>query len=228
MLWFDPRIWCYKRPRRGGAAAVSGAYLMFKFSGARHFGIAGALALLAASLSACTTIEGTNALSDVGTFEREVGQETLKGLGMVPREAKEPIKTPRGMLALPKEGLAVPPPSEDLEAAMIPTDSDAAKIDTSGLTDDQIRRIRSIIVFDGLSKSGRKLTNAEIAQVTKNIEAGRLRIDRADAPLWVPDQSYFTTSVNGQDAVCLAANGDLVSLDDPACPPEIRAQLQKS
>jgi hypothetical protein len=198
---------------------------MFKFSGARQFGLASAIALLAASLSACTTIEGTNALTDVGTFEREVGQETLKGLGMIPRENKEPIKTPRGLLALPKDGMAVAPPSENMEAAMIPTDSDKAKFDTTGLTSEQIGRIRSIVVFDGLAQSGRKLTDAEIAQVTQNVQAGRLRIDRADPPLWVPDQSYFTSGIGPQDAVCLAKNGDLVSPNDPACPPEIRAQL---
>lgn len=199
---------------------------MFKFS-ARHIGSAGAFALLAVSLSACTTVEGTNALVDVGTFEREVGQETLKGLGVIPQETKAPIKTPRSLLALPKAGVAVAPPSKDMETAMIPTDSNQAKIDTTGLTEEQIKRIRSIVVFDGLAQSGRKLTDAEIAQVTKNIQAGRLRIERGATPLWVPDQSYFTTSVNGQDAVCLAANGDLVSLNDPLCPPAIKKQLSK-
>ena len=46
--------------------------------------------LLSAGLGACTTVEGTNALTDVGTFEREVATETLKGLGMVPQETKKP------------------------------------------------------------------------------------------------------------------------------------------
>ncbi len=201
---------------------------MYKYSGKRLFGLAGAITLLAVSLSACTTIEGTNALSDVGTFEREVGQETLKGLGVIPRETKQPIKTPRGLLALPKEGVAVPPPSEESGIAMIPTDHDRAKLDTTGLSDEEVSRIRSIIVFDGIADSGRKLTNAEIAQITSNIEAGKLRINNASAPLWVPDQSYFSVStVGGQDAVCLAANGDLVPLEDPACPPEIRQKLQQ-
>ena len=163
-----------------------------------------------------------------GTFEREVGQETLKGLGVIPRETKAPIKTPRGKLALPKEGVVMPPPSKETETAMIPTDHDRAKLDTTGLTDEDVTRIRSIIVFDGIADSGRKLTNAEIAQVTKNIESGKLRINNASAPLWVPDQSYFSvSSVGGQDAVCLAPNGDLVPLEDPACPPEIKKKLQK-
>lgn len=193
----------------------------------RLIGIAGALSLFAVTLSACTTIEGTNALTDVGTFEREVGQETLKGLGMIPRENKAPIKTPRGFLALPKDGAAIPPPTQETDLAMIPTDRDKAKIDTTGLSAEDLQRIRSIVVFDGLAQSGRKLTDAEIAQVTKNVQAGRLRISRSSPPLWVPDQSYFTTSVNGQEAVCLAKNGDLVSLNDPACPPEVKAQMQK-
>jgi hypothetical protein len=200
---------------------------MFSFLGARHVGFAGALVVMAAALGACTTIEGTNALSDFGTFEREVGQETLKGLGVIPQETKAPIKTPRGKLALPKEGVEVAPPSEETETAMIPTDQDKAKIDTAGLSDEDIKRIRSIVVFDGMASSGRKLTDAEIAQITQNVQAGRLRIQQGEAPLWVPDQSYFTTQVGGQEAVCLAANGDLVSINDPACPPEIRKQLQK-
>ena len=200
---------------------------MVKYFGARRLGIAGMVVMVAAGLSACTTIEGTNAVGDIGTFEREVGQETLKGLGMIPRESKAPIDTPRGLLALPKEGAEVPAPSEGTtDYAALPEDSDKSKLDTTGLSDEELRRIRTMVVFDGRAASGRKLTNAEIAQVTKNIEAGRLRILRdAAAPLWVPDDSYFTTSINGQEAICLAANGDLVSLDDPACPPEIRAQL---
>jgi len=195
----------------------------------RQIGFAGAMMLLAASLSACTTIEGTNALTDFGTFEREVGQETLKGLGMIPRESKQPTKAPRAQLALPKDGTVVPPPSDEEASAVaeLPVDSDKTKIDTTGLTNEQVRRIRSIVVFDGLARSGRRMTDAEIAEVTKRVESGLLRIDRADAPLWVPDQSYFTTNIAGQDAVCLAANGDLVSISDPACPPAIRAQLEK-
>ena len=202
---------------------------MFKISGAQRIAMAGAMIVVAASLPACTTVEGTNALVDVGTFEREVGQETLKGLGVIDREVKEPIAAPRGLLALPKSGTEVPPPSEETEYAMLPENSDQAKIDSTGLSNEEIARIRKIIVFDGRAESGRKLTSAEIVQVTRNIEAGRLRLTLNSAPeLWVPDDSYFTATINGQDAVCLAPNGDLVSLDDPACPPAIRAQLQKS
>jgi len=202
---------------------------MLKISGARRIAMLGAMILVASSLPACTTVEGTNALVDIGTFEREVGQETLKGIGVLERESKEPMAAPRGLLALPKSGAEVPPPSEETEYAMLPENSDRAKIDSTGLSEEQLARIRKIIVFDGRADSGRKLTDAEIAQFTRNVEAGLLRVNRdAAAPLWVPDDSYFTSTYNGQEAVCLAPNGDLVSLTDPACPPEIRAQLQKS
>lgn len=200
---------------------------MFKFSGIKRIATAGVMIGVAAALSGCTTIEGTNALTDIGTFEREVGRETLKGIGFLERDSKEPIEAPRGMLALPKAGNEVAPPSEEPAVyAALPEDSDTPKIDRTGLTDGDIARIRKIIVFDGLADSGRKLTNAEVAQLTRNIQSGNLRLTNADAPLWVPDQSYFsTTTVNGQEAVCLAPNGDLVSVNDPACPPAIRAQL---
>ncbi|MBU1176129.1 MAG: hypothetical protein KKH72_12060 [Alphaproteobacteria bacterium] len=199
---------------------------MFRFSRMQRFAMAGAALALAAALPACTTIEGTNALVDIGTFEREVGRETLKGLGVIDRETKAPIESPRGLLALPKSGAAVSPPGEAPDYSALPEDSDTPKIDSTGLTDADLVRIRKIIVFDGRADSGRKLTNAEIAQLTRNIESGRLRlITDAEAPLWVPDESYFTTKVGGQEAICLAPNGDLVSIDDPACPPEIRQQL---
>ncbi len=195
-------------------------------SGARYIGVAGAALLLAVTLSACTTIEGTNAVGDIKTFEREVGRETLKGLGMIPRETKAPIETPRGLLALPKDGVEVPPPSAETSLAELPVDSDKAKIDTTGLSAEQLKKIRKIVVFDGIADSGRRLTDAEIAQLVRHVESGRLRLAlNADTPLWVPDQKYFTISVGGQDAVCLAANGDLVPLDDPACPPDIRAKI---
>ena len=44
--------------------------------------------ILGLGLSACTTVEGTNALTDVGTFEREVMSETLRGVGMIDKEQK--------------------------------------------------------------------------------------------------------------------------------------------
>lgn len=202
--------------------------MMLRYFGARRLVLAGAMLSVAAALSACTTIEGTNAVADIGTFEREVGQETLKGLGMIPRETKEPIKTPRGLLALPKSGAPVGAPTEAVDVGVLPEDSDTPKIDMAGLTQADVERIRKIVVFDGRADSGRKLTEAEIAQVTKKISSGNLRLISNSGPLWVPDESYFTMSVNGQDAVCLAPNGDLVPIDDPKCPAAIRAQLAQN
>jgi hypothetical protein len=45
-------------------------------------------------------------------------------------------------------------------------------------------------------------------------------------PLILPPDEYFTTSAAGNTLVCLAKNGDLVSINDPACPDEIRRALQ--
>jgi hypothetical protein len=72
------------------------------------------LALVAGlALSACTTTEGTNAMTDFGTFEREVMTETLVGLGGMPREMKEEPKTPRAPLVLPKDTKSLPAPTTD-------------------------------------------------------------------------------------------------------------------
>ncbi len=59
-----------------------------------------------AGLSACTTVEGTNAMVDVGTFEREVAIESMKGMGMLEREGKDENIAPRGPLVMPKSRLA--------------------------------------------------------------------------------------------------------------------------
>ena len=40
-------------------------------------------------------------------------------------------------------------------------------------------------------------------------------------------EEYFSVTANQQDLVCLAASGELVSVNDPACPPEIRKALLK-
>jgi hypothetical protein len=45
--------------------------------------------------------------------------------------------------------------------------------------------------------------------------------------IYTPPEEYFTVTANQQDLVCLAAGGDLVSVNDPACPPEIRKALLK-
>ncbi len=75
------------------------------------------------ALSACTTTEGTNAMGDFGTFEREVMTETLIGLGGIPREAKEEPTSPRAPLVLPKDSRSLPAPQTKTAEAKMPVDS---------------------------------------------------------------------------------------------------------
>jgi len=180
--------------------------------------------LVALALGACTTVEGTNALVDVGTFEREVANETLKGLGMLEREAKPDINTPRAPLVLPKDRAALPPPRTQV-ANVLPEDSDRVLIDASGLTEEDMRRLRNARVMDLRTVSGRPLTQQEAAQLTARMTQARLQSGRNRTPLYIPPDAYFTT-VGGQDLICLAPNGDLVPLDDASCPAEIRQALR--
>lgn len=198
---------------------------MCELLGVRRAAMAGVMLVLAAGLSACTTVEGTNALTDIGTFEREVGQETLKGLGILEREEKEPIKTPRAPLVLPKDTASLPAPTDESEYAELPEDSDKVQVDTTSLTEADLQRLRSVQVFDGRSVAGRPLSDAEIAELTKNAEAGRIRVERDGfRPLYLPPDDYFTT-VGGKDLICLTAGGELVPLSDPSCPEDVRRQL---
>lgn len=192
----------------------------------RLLGLAGLGLVMASGLSACTTIEGTNAMTDIGTFEREVGVNTLQGLGLVDKPAaKAPITIPRAPLVLPKTD-TLPPPQKTSESSLLPKNSDEVEIDTSGLTKADIQRLRNARVFDFRTTTGRPLTAAETKQLEARISKDRLIKANGDRPLYVPPDKYFTT-VNGQDLLCLAANGDLVPLDDPACPPDIKAALQE-
>jgi len=178
-------------------------------------------------LGACTTVEGTNALVDATTFEREVATETLKGLGVIERENKETITTPRAPLVLPKDKNALPTPKQ-ASTDMLPEDSDSVQIDASGLTEEDIRRLRNARVVDVRTISGRPLTKQEATKLTARMRAARIAISQnKERPLYLPPDEYFTT-VGGLDLICLAENGDLVPLDDPACPPEIRAALQSA
>jgi len=183
------------------------------------------MAGLAGGLGACTTIEGTNAMVDPGTFEREVADQTLEGLGMIPRAEKPPIKTPRAPLALPKDTASLPPPEPD-QSSLLPEDSDKVQIDMTGLTDEDIQRLRNAKVVDLRSIAGRPLTDIEARQLTARMQAAHMAVSAStQRPLFLPPDEYFTT-VNGQDLVCLAENGDLVPLTDPACPESIRQALQ--
>jgi len=187
-------------------------------------GFAAAVLFASFALSACTTVEGTNALVDPSTFEREVANQTLQGLGMMPKDKKPMIETPRAPLVLPKDESVLPVPTKQT-ADLLPEDSDKVQIDASNLTEDELRRLRNARVVDLRALSGRPLTEAESKQLTARMTAARLKAKTSSRPLFLPPDEYFTT-VGGQDLVCLANNGDLVTLEDPACPPELRAALQ--
>ncbi len=183
----------------------------------------GAALLLAGGLAGCTTVEGTNAMTDPGTFEREVMTSTLQGLGAVPQETKEPLVTKRGPLVMPKNTASLPRPAT-VQPDAIPTDSASVQIDASGLTDDDLRRLRNARVVDLRSLSGRPLTDVEAKQLTAKFQGAQVNAKR---PLTLPPDEYFTV-VNGQDMVCMADNGDLVPLSDKRCPPAVRQALGRS
>ena len=176
------------------------------------------------ALSACTTVEGTNAMTDVGTFEREVMTETLKGMGVIPRTEKPELATQRAPLVLPKDGSALPPPVDEADAAEIPADSDIVQIDTASLTREELRLLRNARVVDMRSVSGRPLTETEAKQLTARMVMAKNYT--GPRPLTLPPDEYFTTNAQGNALVCLAGNGELVSVTDPACPAEIRRALQ--
>lgn len=175
-------------------------------------------------LSACTTTEGTNAMTDFGTFEREVMTSTLQGFGVIDRAEKEETNQRRAPLVMPKTA-ALPSPTEATKVAMLPADSDNVQLDTSNLSEADIRRLRNARVVDLRTLSGRPLTDTEAKQLTARMTAAQLK--SGPRPLYLPPDEYFTT-VRGQDMVCLAPNGDLVALSDAACPDEIRRALRRS
>lgn len=180
--------------------------------------------LVGLGVSACTTTEGTNAMTDFGTFEREVMTSTLQGLGMVDRVEKEETNQRRAPLVLPKTTAALPPPATASAVAQLPADSDNVQIDTTGLSEDDMRRLRNARVVDLRTLSGRPLTDIEAKQLTARMTAAQLK--PGPRPLYLPPDEYFTT-VGGKDMVCLAKNGELVPLDSDACPPEIRKALRR-
>lgn len=194
----------------------------------RVMGFASVVIIAGLGLGACTTVEGTNALTDLTTFEREVAINTLQGLGIVPQKTKETLKTPRAPLVLPKDDKSLPAPKEQKLAALLPEDSDKVQIDASNLTQDEIQRLRNARVVDVTTTSGRRLTEAESKKLTARMTAERIKSGRHKRPLYLPPEHYYTVTTTGQDLICLAANGDLVKLDNPACPAEIRAALSSN
>ena len=185
----------------------------------------GLIALALATLSACTTTEGTNAMGDFGTFEREVMTETLVGLGGIPREMKEEPKTPRAPLVLPKDSKSLPAPTKETKMAALPEDSDKVQIDVSGMSEADIARLRNARVVDLHTIAGRPLTDAEAKQLTARMTAAQLK--PGARPLYLPPEDYFTT-VAGTDMVCATKSGQLVPLDHKDCPKEIREAMKRT
>ncbi len=177
------------------------------------------------ALSGCTTVEGTNAMTDIGTFEREVAIESMKGMGMMDREQKDENIPLRAPLVMPKSSAVLPTPEDakaDKTAELLPKDSGMVQIDTTNLTEEDLKRLRNARVVDLRSLSGRPLTETEAKQLTARMTAAKLK--GGPRPLYLPPDQYFTT-VKGQDTVCLAPSGDIVPVTDKSCPPEIRKAL---
>lgn len=188
-----------------------------------------ALGLTAAlSMAACTTVEGTNAMTDFGTFEREVMNSTARGIGLIPGDApKEDLTQARAPLVLPKDEKSLPAPTTQVAAAQLPANSDSVRIDTTGLTQADIANLRRARVVDLRSLSGRPLTEAEAKALTARMTAAGMNVSASGSrPLYLPPEDYFTR-VGDANLVCRAANGDLVPLNDARCPDEVRKALRR-
>ncbi|MCZ4271435.1 hypothetical protein [Maritalea porphyrae] len=182
------------------------------------------------AVAACTTVEGTNAFKDGETFEREVLTATAQGIGLIEKEKKEDVKSERAPLVLPKDAAVLPIPTKSTQTASLPEDSDKVLLDKSKLTENEIRLLRGARVVDLGAVKGRPFTPEEMAEVARRFREQREAYAKAlqsgtNRPLYLPPERYFT-KVGGQDLICLADNGDLVPLDSPLCPEDIRAALQ--
>ncbi len=179
----------------------------------------GMLMLTATSaLAACTTVEGTNAFVDPVTFEREVMRPTLQGVGLVPAEEKAPLTGERSPLVMPSSGTTAPPPTQS--SASIPEDSDDVVVDTASLTTADLQALRTGTVVSSAAPSGRPLTEAE----ARELAARSAVLSGSQRNIYLPPAEYFQT-VNGQQMICQAANGQLVAITDPSCPADVRAAL---
>ena len=195
----------------------------FELPGARIAAFS-AIVLVAAGLSACTTTEGTNAFTSAQTFETEVMDSTAQGLGLIPKPVKPDPTNPRGPLVIPKSTGVLPPPETDTVTAQLPEDSAQPKIDTNGLSNADVERLRHVRVVDVNTPDGRPLTAAELKKMTARMKGFTLNSKRS---IFTPPEQYFSLTAGQQDLVCLAKNGDLVSVNDPSCPIEIRNALLK-
>ena len=195
----------------------------FELTGARIAATA-AILLVATGLSACTTTEGTNAFTSAQTFETEVMDSTAQGLGLIPKPVKPDPTNPRGPLVIPKSTSVLPPPEQDTVTAQLPVDNKQPQIDTNGMSNADVERLRHVRVVDVNTPDGRPLTAAELQKMTARMKAFTLSSKRS---IFTPPEQYFSLTAGQQDLVCLAKNGDLVPVNDPSCPLEIRNALLK-
>jgi hypothetical protein len=205
-----------------GLSGHQAALREFSFLGKAAVGL-----VLALTLAACTTVEGTNALTDVGTFEREVMSSTARGVGLIPGEApKEDLTKPRAPLVLPGSAQTLPPPSARTAKAQLPANSDTVQINTTNLSEADIQRLRNAKVVDLRSVSGRPLTDAEARALTARMQRANMSVTvNTDRPLYLPPEEYFTR-VGDADMVCAAGNGEIVSINDPKCPTSVRNAIR--
>lgn len=191
-------------------------------------GLASLGLLLAVTLSACTTVEGTNALTDFGTFEREVMMTTARGVGLVPGEApKEDLTNARAPLVLPANGQAAPAPTTATAVAQLPVNSDSVQIDTTNLTEADLTRLRNAKVVDLRSAAGRPLTEQETRTLVARMQAANMDVSTTNGkrPLYMPPVEYFTR-VGDAELVCSTPSGELVSINDPKCPESVRKAIR--
>lgn len=190
-----------------------------------------ALGLLATlALGACTTVEGTNAMTDIGTFEREVLNDTARGVGLIPGAApKEDLTAARAPLVLPRGGnAALPAPTTQVAAASLPVNSNTVQIDTTGLSSADIETMRKARVVDMRTLGGRPLTEAEARQLTAQMQQANMPVTANNQrPLYLPPAEYFT-QVGDSQLVCRANSGELVPLRDQRCPADVRRALERS
>ena len=195
-------------------------------TGLTRAGLAGLALAATLALGACTTVEGTNAMTDFGTFEREVMNSTARGIGLSPGEApKADLTNARAPLALPKSTDALPPPTTTAAAAQLPVNSNTVQIDTTNISEADLQRLRNARVVDLRSLSGRPLTEAEARQLTARMQQANINVTgNTSRPLYLPPSEYFVR-VGDADLVCRTPSGELVSLRDQRCPAEIRNAL---
>lgn len=186
--------------------------------------------VLALALGACTTVEGTNALTDPGTFEREVMMTTARGVGLIPGETpKEDLTSARAPLVLPASGQALPAPAPQTASAQLPANSDSVRIDTTNLTEADIQRLRNAKVVDLRSTAGRPLTEQETRTLVARMQRANMDVTTISGqrPLYLPPDEYFTR-VGSAELVCSAPGGEIVALNDPKCPPAVRKAIEEA